>query len=52
MKLRLVALAAVLLVASPALASPPRVGGRAYLVENPATGEILANRNASERWFL
>lgn len=49
MKLRLAALAAVLLVASPALASPPRVGGRAYLVENSATGEILATRNARER---
>jgi D-alanyl-D-alanine carboxypeptidase (penicillin-binding protein 5/6) len=48
-KLRLAALAAVLLVASPALASPPRVGGRAYLVENTATGELLATRNARER---
>jgi D-alanyl-D-alanine carboxypeptidase (penicillin-binding protein 5/6) len=48
-KLRLVALAAVLLVASPALASPPRVGGRAYLVENSATGEVLAIRNPRER---
>src|SRR5436853_471513 len=48
-KLRLAVLAAVLLVASPALASPPRVGGRAYLVENSATGELLATRNAQER---
>jgi D-alanyl-D-alanine carboxypeptidase (penicillin-binding protein 5/6) len=48
-KLRLVALAAILLVASPALASPPRVGGRAYLVENSATGDVLATRNAREQ---
>ena len=49
MKLRAAALATALLAAAPALASPPRVGGRAYYVENAATGEVLLQRGASER---
>ena len=49
MKLRVAVLATVLLVAAPALASPPRVGGRAYLVENAATGEVLLRHNDRER---
>ena len=38
----------VLLAAAPAAASAPSVGGRAYFVENPATGEVLLQRHA--RW--
>jgi D-alanyl-D-alanine carboxypeptidase (penicillin-binding protein 5/6) len=30
----------------PAAAAPPAVDARAYVVENPATGEVLAERNA------
>jgi len=48
-KLRAAVLATVLLVAAPALASPPRVGGRAYYVQNASTGEVLLQRNARER---
>ncbi len=49
MKLRVAVLATVLLVAAPALASPPRVGGRAYFVQNAATGEVLLHRSDRER---
>jgi D-alanyl-D-alanine carboxypeptidase (penicillin-binding protein 5/6) len=38
-----------LLVMVPAAASAPRVGGRAYIVENPATGEVLLQRHPRER---
>jgi serine-type D-Ala-D-Ala carboxypeptidase (penicillin-binding protein 5/6) len=54
-RLRLASLAVLLAAASsvPALAaggdSPPAVTGRAYLVENAVTGEVLAARNAREQ---
>jgi serine-type D-Ala-D-Ala carboxypeptidase (penicillin-binding protein 5/6) len=48
-KIRAAVLAAVFLVAAPALASTPRVGGRAYYVQNAATGEVLLKRHAHER---
>ncbi len=47
MKLRLLVLAAALAAAAPALAGP-RIAGRAYLVENPATGEVLAASHARD----
>src|SRR6266545_636817 len=40
---------ALLLISTPALASSPGVGGRAYYVENAATGEVLLQRNAGRR---
>jgi D-alanyl-D-alanine carboxypeptidase (penicillin-binding protein 5/6) len=40
---------ALLLISTPALASSPSVGGRAYYVENAATGEVLLQRNAGQR---
>ncbi len=49
MKLRIALCAAVLTLATPALASAPQVGGRAYLVKNATTGEVLLARNADER---
>jgi len=36
-------------LAAPALAAPPQVTGRAYVVENGATGEVLAARDARAR---
>ena len=42
MKLRLALLATALLLSAPALAGAPQVIGRAYLVQNGATGEVLA----------
>ncbi len=45
----LVAVAAALIAASPAAAGPPQVTAKAYLVENGATGEVLAGRSANER---
>src|SRR5207244_6398219 len=53
-RVRLVATAALLagvaLVAAPsALAAPPPVAARAYVVENAATGEVLAARAQAER---
>ena len=45
MKLRLLALAAVLLLVPPALAATPRVNARAYLVEDGRTGEVLLAGN-------
>jgi len=47
-RLLLVALAALAL-AQPALAAPPAVVARSYLVVNAATGEVLAARAAHER---
>jgi serine-type D-Ala-D-Ala carboxypeptidase (penicillin-binding protein 5/6) len=44
----LVAVAALVLVA-PVLAAPPRVSGRAWLVENGATGEVLLAHDAHQR---
>ena len=49
MKLRPVVLAAALLVATPAVASPPQVGGRAYYVQSGTTGQVLLARNARQR---
>jgi D-alanyl-D-alanine carboxypeptidase len=51
-KLRLLAVAAAaaaLTIAAPALAAPPGVDARAYLVANASTGEVLASRNADEQ---
>jgi D-alanyl-D-alanine carboxypeptidase len=41
--------AAALVLAAPVLAAPPQVTGRAYVVENGATGEVLAAREARAR---
>jgi D-alanyl-D-alanine carboxypeptidase (penicillin-binding protein 5/6) len=41
--------AAALALAAPVLAAPPQVTGRAYVVENGVTGEVLAARDAHER---
>ena len=46
MKCRLVVAAAALALAGPVVAAPPQVNGRAYLVENGSTGEVLLARNA------
>jgi D-alanyl-D-alanine carboxypeptidase (penicillin-binding protein 5/6) len=43
------AVAATLALAAAASAAPPPVSARAYLVENPATGEVLAQRAAWAR---
>src|SRR5206468_8871810 len=48
-KLRLALIAAALLLSAPALAGAPQVTGRAYLVQNGTTGEILAQSNDRER---
>jgi serine-type D-Ala-D-Ala carboxypeptidase (penicillin-binding protein 5/6) len=48
-RVRFAVLVGALALVAPALAAPPRVGGRAYLVENVATGEVLARHNARER---
>jgi D-alanyl-D-alanine carboxypeptidase (penicillin-binding protein 5/6) len=48
--LRLAAVAgASLALAAPALAAPPQVTARAYLVQNAATGDVVAQRNADAR---
>ena len=49
MRRPLLAVVAALVVAAPASASPPSVAATAYLVENGATGEVLAGRRANER---
>jgi len=46
---RLTALAVFLAVVPPAFAAVPQVGGRAFLVENATTGEVLAQRDAQLR---
>jgi D-alanyl-D-alanine carboxypeptidase (penicillin-binding protein 5/6) len=47
---RLALLAAVLLLSAPAaLGSPPQVTGRAYLVQNGVSGEVLARSHDHER---
>lgn len=46
MKLRAGLVAALFLLAAPALASAPQVAGRAFVVENATTGEVLLERNA------
>ena len=42
-------LAAFLTLVSPALASAPQVAGRAYVVENATTGDVVAQMNATDR---
>ena len=49
MKLRLAVLGALLVLAAPALAAAPSVGGRAYVVLNGGTGEVLLKRDAREQ---
>jgi D-alanyl-D-alanine carboxypeptidase len=46
---RAVLLAAILALAAPALAAAPQVGGRAYLVENATTGDVVLAKNARRR---
>jgi D-alanyl-D-alanine carboxypeptidase len=41
--------AAALALAAPVLAAPPQVTGRAFVVENGATGEVLLSRDARAR---
>ena len=41
--------AAALVLAAPVLAAPPQVTGRAFVVENGLTGEVLAARDATAR---
>jgi D-alanyl-D-alanine carboxypeptidase (penicillin-binding protein 5/6) len=48
-KVRLAGVAAALLLASPAQAAAPAVAARAFLVVNPATGEVLAQHRAWAR---
>jgi D-alanyl-D-alanine carboxypeptidase (penicillin-binding protein 5/6) len=48
-KTRLLILLAALAFASPAVAAPPKVDARAYLVMNSATGEVLAARDDRAR---
>jgi D-alanyl-D-alanine carboxypeptidase (penicillin-binding protein 5/6) len=45
----LAAVAAALVLASPASAEPPRVTAKAFLVENGATGEVLGGSHANQR---
>ena len=47
--LQVALLAAFLTLVSPALASAPQVAGRAYLVENATTGDVVAQLNAHDR---
>ncbi len=49
MKYCLVAIAATLALAAPVLAAPPHVTGRAWVVENGATGEVLLSHAAQRR---
>ncbi len=49
MKARLALAVLALLLATPALAGAPQVTARAYLVQNAATGEVLAASHARER---
>jgi serine-type D-Ala-D-Ala carboxypeptidase (penicillin-binding protein 5/6) len=44
--LRPLLLALFLILVAPALGAAPQVSGRAYLVENATTGEVIAQRNA------
>ena len=41
--------AAALALAAPVLAAPPQVRGRAFVVENGVTGEVLAGRDVRQR---
>ena len=49
MQRRAALLAAFLTLATPALASGPQIGGRAYLVENATTGDVVLAKNARLR---
>jgi serine-type D-Ala-D-Ala carboxypeptidase (penicillin-binding protein 5/6) len=49
MKRLLLTAVAALALAVPAAAAPPQVTGRAYLVENGSTGEVLLARNSRQR---
>ena len=49
MKARLLALAAVLALAAPALAAPPRVVARAVFIANGTTGEVLYRYHDRDR---
>ncbi|TML33651.1 MAG: D-alanyl-D-alanine carboxypeptidase [Actinobacteria bacterium] len=49
MKGRLLVAAAALVLVAPVLAARPQVTGRAWLVENGATGEVLLVHNARQR---
>ena len=49
MGVRAAAVAAALALAAPALASPPSVEGRAYLVQNSATGDVLVKYHSREK---
>ena len=46
---RVLVVAASLALAAPALASSPQVGGRAYLVKNATTGDVVLAKNARLR---
>jgi D-alanyl-D-alanine carboxypeptidase (penicillin-binding protein 5/6) len=48
-KVRAAVLAVALLIVAPALASAPTVRGRAYVVKNAGTGEVLLTRNPARR---
>ena len=49
MKGRFLVAAAALVLVAPVLAAPPRVTGRAWLVENGATGEVLLAHDVRQR---
>ena len=49
MKGRLLVAAAALVLVAPVLAAPPQVTGRAWLVENGATGEVLLAHGVRQR---
>src|SRR5919107_5875870 len=49
MRRALAAVFAALFFVSPAAAAPPDVAATAYLVQNGATGEVLAGRSANAR---
>jgi serine-type D-Ala-D-Ala carboxypeptidase (penicillin-binding protein 5/6) len=49
LKVGLLAAAATLALAAPVLASPPQVTGRAFVVENGVTGEMLLAHDVRER---
>lgn len=48
-KALLLAASVALLLSTPALGGPPPVDARAFVLENAATGEVLAQRDARER---
>ena len=47
--MRLVLVAAALVLAAPVLAAPPQVTGHSWLVENGTTGEVLLSHDAKQR---